>query len=1851
MFHLKKSIMSKKFTSFLVLAAALLLSAPSQAQVAKKASNANAKTFTTGKLDKQALQKAKDAQLKANEAQVEAISFQAAAASQQSAQSMEEAKALKAADKTVGKPFATWNWAAHATPQFVSKSGLVQNVPVKNYVGSLSKEQTKKNDAAQAELFKQFNPATASANKAPRKAETVDEHGIITAPAEGETKYYTRTGTAFYYSGGSVYTEEQSGTVTIVEASDGTVYIKDPVTDFAQGSWVKGTKDGNTITIAGAQPLYYVSTSEYAATLSLNWGDYTSSGATRGTGDITFTIDGNTISLEGSSSSKIIGIFWDDDNSWQGYGDYDTVWTLDEGYVPPSTDLVELPAGATVQDWYAEGTGSKAVPTAAKVAFVENDVYISGIFSDFPDSWIKGTLSGSTVTFEGGQYLGKSGALDCWVLSTTSGSSIDDAFTFTYDSEAQTLTLDEGQYLLANGKIDEVYYLAYINALTLYAEEPAPTQIDVLPYSNDFSDASLQKHFSIIDANSDGSTWSFYSGSVRYKWSTTNDGDDWLVSPAIKLVAGKKYHFSINAKAETASYPEKLEVKAATEATAEALSAGSVVIPEENVNYATFHALENEEFTVSTSGYYYFGVHAISDADQYYLTVDDFLIEATPISAPYTGDFTQEGTMDDYSSIDNNGDGKTWAWSASYGAYYSYNTASAADDYLILPIKLEASKNYNVTVTASTASNNYKEKFEVKVGKAGTVDALTTTAISEQEFASTVDTDFEGSFTSEEEGIYYVAIHVTSDANMWRLNIKKLVIEAGAEGDAPAAVEGLTVTPLDDVLGATVAFNAPTKSIDGSDLAEGDITKIEILRDGNVIHTIDNPAPGSAHTCNDVASDLTIGNHKYQVIPYGASGVGEKSEEITVFLSAVLTVPYTFDLASDIISTFSVIDNNADGNTWKWSTSNGTYYGYSSANAADDYLISAPFRLEAGKSYMITVGAKGSKNFPERLEVLVGQEATVAGLTQTVIPATEVATGNFDDYEGEFTVSADGIYYIAVHAISDADQFNLFVNKLSIEKGAEPTAPAAAIDLTAEAGAEGALEVNLAFTAPANAVNGSALSGTEDIKIYRDDVLVNTLTGVTPGSAQTWQDTNVEDGKTYTYYIVAANESGDGQKSEKVSVFVGQDVPAVVTGFTKTADTAESITFAWDEVKGVNGGYIDAANATYNIYKLAIESSIFGNYLVEDGQIGSVEGATTGTIDYPVDEGDQTYQYFGISAKVGENESDPTGAYTYTLVGAPYELPLEESFTGKTLHFTWDTSINAALGVTEDASDGDGTALALQADSDYGEAGEVTFFTGKVNLNPAANPTIIFDAKKGTSNITDLTIFVLSPDGTSTDVETVTLTDAYQTFKVSIPSSAKNGRYNQVGFKANFPATGESIIIDNIKITDLYQYNLSVDVTAPKTVQAGNKATVTATVKNIGEEAIESYNLTVKAGEKELLNQEVSEPLAMFESKTFDIDYETTIFDEAGDVTITATVTPEVDLDETDNTAETIITIKQSSAAGPENVTAQVEEDGKTVDVAWSAPSTSTEEATDDVESYDDFADGGLFDATAGENGQEVSQTGNIGEWTVYDGNNGYWGYGFNGVTSTLGQPGSWQVFNPSQIAASSGTLADQYPAHSGDKYFISTCVAEPEGAIAATDNWLISPELPGIAQTIKFYVRELVDSYGAESYEVLASSTDKEIASFSLVEAKTTSATDWEEVSVDLPAGTKYFAIRHTSTDVWAMLLDDITFTVGGGEIDHYNIYVDGELVDNTDGTTINVEIDESGEHTVSVTAVYTNGTESAPVSADPVTTTAIDKVTVDGKPVDIYSIDGKLIRKQATTLEGLRGIYVINDKKVIIK
>lgn len=92
------------------------------------------------------------------------------------------------------------------------------------------------------------------------------------------------------------------------------------------------------------------------------------------------------------------------------------------------------------------------------------------------------------------------------------------------------------------------------------------------------------------------------------------------------------------------------------------------------------------------------------------------------------------------------------------------------------------------------------------------------------------------------------------------------------------------------------------------------------------------------------------------------------------------------------------------------------------------------------------------------------------------------------------------------------------------------------------------------------------------------------------------------------------------------------------------------------------------------------------------------------------------------------------------------------------------------------------------------------------------------------------------------------------------------------------------------------------------------------------------------------------------------------------------------------------------------------------------------------------------------------------------------------------------------------------------------------------TDDWLISPQLSGTAQTISFFAKSTKPNYGNESFEVLASSTGKETADFVLVKAVESVPGEWTKYDAELPAGTSYMAIRCTSNDIFALAIDDIT-------------------------------------------------------------------------------------------------------------
>ena len=299
--------------------------------------------------------------------------------------------------------------------------------------------------------------------------EETNEHGIIVTPGEGVDKVYNRSGNAYYVQSQQLYHGGQSGTVRIVECEDGTVYVRDIISYYSTSAYVKGVREGNTITIPTGQPVNY--NSNYNCTLGVYWGEKVDNSFVKNNEEnIVFEVDGNTITLLGSSENKFIGVFWDDDDSFSGYGDYETVWVYNHDYVPASTDLIEPPANMSSETWNVKGVdiSNNNFTSTCEVGFSGNDIYLKGVYSDFPDSWIKGTITNTTITFSGLQYLGEAYGYHIWSTGYHDNQLCD--LVMDYDAAARVITLSPNYYMVANASEDRLYYLQMITGLTIQAD-------------------------------------------------------------------------------------------------------------------------------------------------------------------------------------------------------------------------------------------------------------------------------------------------------------------------------------------------------------------------------------------------------------------------------------------------------------------------------------------------------------------------------------------------------------------------------------------------------------------------------------------------------------------------------------------------------------------------------------------------------------------------------------------------------------------------------------------------------------------------------------------------------------------------------------------------------------------------------------------------------------------------------------------------------------------------------------------------------------------------------------------------------------------------------------------------------------------------------------------------------------------------------------------------------------------------------------------------------------------------------------------------------------------------------------
>jgi hypothetical protein len=156
-----------------------------------------------------------------------------------------------------------------------------------------------------------------------------------------------------------------------------------------------------------------------------------------------------------------------------------------------------------------------------------------------------------------------------------------------------------------------------------------------VPYLENFDSETppdLPNCMSVTNDNGDGITWETAAFSplsapndVAISYNASLAMDDWLYTRELILTPGT-YKVKFWYRSSGATYPEKLEVKWGSTPNAAGMTNGPIF---DNNNIITTDYVEGVgDIVVTTAGNYYVGFHGYSDADMWYILVDDISVRA-----------------------------------------------------------------------------------------------------------------------------------------------------------------------------------------------------------------------------------------------------------------------------------------------------------------------------------------------------------------------------------------------------------------------------------------------------------------------------------------------------------------------------------------------------------------------------------------------------------------------------------------------------------------------------------------------------------------------------------------------------------------------------------------------------------------------------------------------------------------------------------------------------------------------------------------------------------------------------------------------------------------------------------------------------------------------------------------------------------------------------------------------------------------------------------------------------------------------------------------------------------------------
>ena len=389
------------------------------------------------------------------------------------------------------------------------------------------------------------------------------------------------------------------------------------------------------------------------------------------------------------------------------------------------------------------------------------------------------------------------------------------------------------------------------------------------------------------------------------------------------------------------------------------------------------------------------------------------------------------------------------------------------------------------------------------------------------------------------EGNHYVAVNTSNGTGYSPLaSIRKY-----AGYDTPLPVGDVNFAYDADAGKNTVSWNAPAAGVNGGYLDKANI-RYTVVRMPDSVTVADN----YAQTVFTETTPEAMHNYSYRVYATNNGKRGEYAESERIICGDAFTAPYSqsFADASVLGEFFTVVDANADNNTWRTGFNDDVRIDISAYSfpTGDDWLITPAISLDGGVKYRYTINMKTFTNgYPESFEVYVGTDpADLSTFRKVASEEVFELYEDFGDYHADFLTDKPGKYYLALRYTGDSSKnaSMLMLKKVSVSAVGAAKAPAAAGSLEVTAGADDAMTATVSFDAPDRNLEEQPVSPLTRISIYRNKEAepAHVFESPSAGAHLTWTDGSVKSVGMNTYTVVPENEYGAGESAAD-SAFVG----------------------------------------------------------------------------------------------------------------------------------------------------------------------------------------------------------------------------------------------------------------------------------------------------------------------------------------------------------------------------------------------------------------------------------------------------------------------------------------------------------------------------------------------------------------------------------------------------------------------------------------------------------------------------------------------------------------------------------------